>query len=147
MSATTDLAFERLSAVGAIPVNTSPSDAKWERARQLIDMAYEQVIAYLAQYDVTTAAAVDALSANLRGVIATVLAEMAASRLQYNAAPSTEGYIPEGLMSSLMAPRHKRALDMAFRGVAGDPASVSIVVTRDEDSSWLRPYDLSELWS
>lgn len=135
MSATTELAFDRLSAVGAIPVNTSQSDAKWERARLLIDMAYEQVLAYLG----LSGDDVDDLSDQLRGVIATVLAEMASSRLQYNAAPSTDGYIPEGLMSSLMAPRHKRALDNAFRPLNG--GTISIVMERDEDSSWFRPFD------
>jgi hypothetical protein len=134
VSATTELAFDRLNAVGAIPVNTSPADPKWERARLLIDMAYEQVLSYLNLTEATVAE----LSDQLRGVIATVLAEMASSRLQYNAAPSTEGYIPEGLMSSLMAPRHKRALDAAFRQANG--GSISIVVERDESSSWLSPY-------
>jgi hypothetical protein len=133
MANVTELAFDRLAAVGAIPVGTSQQDPRWERARTLIDMAYEQALSYLSKTDDDIAE----LSEQLRGVVATVLAEMAASRLQYNAAPSTDAYIPEGLMTSLMAPRHKRALDAAFRPTSG---AASLVVSRDEQSSWLSPY-------
>lgn len=136
MSALTEQAFVELGNIGAIPVNTSQADVKWERARGLVEAAAMRVRQYIGLDD----AAILGLSDDLQGCLAVVIAEIASVRLQFSAAPSTEGYTAEGYFASMiLQPRFRRELDDLFRPLNG--GSISIVLERDEDSSFFRPYD------
>lgn len=135
MSATTDLALYRLGAVGAIPVNLPVSDPRYERAVALVEMAAEQVLAHINMTD----SAVALLSSQLRGVIATAVAETASARLQRPAAPSTDEYVlPDGMVSAIMPARVIRMLNRYFSPLGNAPTSM--VVLRDEATSYLRPF-------
>lgn len=141
MSATTLLAMQRLEALGANALYTSLNDPRRARAEMLVDMAAEQVLAYINLDDDGIAA----LTVQLQGIVATAVAEAASSRLQYPAAPSSDGFImPDGMVSIMLPRRVKRLLDDHFR--PANAGSISLVVERDEDSSYFRPFIPLDLW-
>lgn len=126
-----------LAAIGAIAENEPPQSARATRAGRLLEMASAQVVAYLKAADeaeLTTGD--DALPAHKLVVLATIVAEIAASRLT---TPGAQGIDPyeggSGFLSSLIQRRHMRALDKLI-GRAGQ-GSTSITVDRDEESSFL----------
>lgn len=131
--------IEDLAALGAVPLNAKNSTNEYKRAARLLEMASAQVVTYLGFED--EAAVLEALTEAKLTVLATVVAEVAASRLNVNAAASTDPY-PEpmgGVVSSMLNRRHMRTLDKLLgRGGRG---SKSIDTSRDDATSFVVSYD------
>jgi hypothetical protein len=127
-----------LAALGAITFDADPTTVVSRRATWLLDRASEQVCAYLGTTEALIAADAVTWTAVKVGVLRAVATEAAASRLQGSAVSPTEGSYPEAYMSALLQPRHYRTLDKLI-GSTND--FTSVVVERDESSSFFRPYD------
>lgn len=135
MSALTDAAFEHCQLIGAVPVDLSTNDARWTRAQGLVAAAAARARNHIRLTD----AEILALSEDIRSSLAAVIGEMAAVRLQFNAAPSTDGNSQEGFYaSSLLQPRFKRDLDDLFR-----PHSRAFTIVPSNEPSSCRPYDVT----
>lgn len=131
--------LDDLSAIGAIPETVLGDTPLARRATRLLEIAQAQVLLYIGETEDTILALDDD---NTRLSLIAIIAEVASSRLQYNAAPSTDGYVlPEGLVSSLLQRRHYRALNRMF----ASGASTSITIERDDNSSFLGA-PLTDLW-
>lgn len=129
------VAFDRLTALGAMSANLSISDPAYDRAGTLVDMAYEVVLEYI---NTTDDDALD-LSDRLQGVISTVIADIAAAVLAHNAAYSAGGYEMSGPAVPLaLTIEHRNTLDKLFATTdTAGRRTASLTITRDEDSSWL----------
>lgn len=131
--------IEDLAALGALPLNAKSSTPEYKRAVRLLEMASAQVVTYMSFDD--EAAATEALTEAKLTVVATVVAEVAASRLNVNAAASTDPYPDQmgGVVSSMLNRRHMRTIDKLLgRGGRG---SKSIDTSRDDATSFITSYD------
>lgn len=127
--------IEDLAALGAVPLNEKNSTNKYKRAVRLLELASGQVVTYL-RYDDEDALSAAFTEAQLT-VVAAVVAEVAAARLNVSAAESSEPWPDQsgGMVSSLLNRRHYRTLDKLL-GRAGR-GSRSIDTDRDESTSFL----------
>lgn len=121
--------LEDLIALGASKVDSNEASPTNRRAVRLIELVSAQVAHYV---NLADQAAFDALPEVKREVIAAVVAEAASQRLSVSAAASVTQYPPDDVSAatSLLAPRHYRALDRGLGrvvfGTVEDTADASI---------------------
>lgn len=125
--------LEDLAAIGALPWDYDFTAEETARVERLIEMASAQVTEYLR----TTEATIGTWTQSKRTVVATVVAEAAASRMNVAASRDTDPYTAstEGMITALLARRHYRTLDRLL-GRSGR-GSRTIETDRDEATSFL----------
>jgi hypothetical protein len=134
--------LEHLAAIGAIPWDYEFTDEETARVEMLIEMASAQV----ARYQRTTQASLAGWSDDDQMVVATVVAEAAASRMNVAANRDTDPYTgaAEGMITSLLARRHYRTLDRLL-GRAGR-GSRTVETDRAPETSFLNYSDAGRRW-
>lgn len=134
--------LDDLAAIGALPVDYDFTDEETARVERLIEMASAQVAAYLRTDEATIAT----WSATRRTVVATVVAEAAASRVNVAASRDTDPYTAagEGMITALLNRRHYRTLDKLL-GRAGR-GSRSVETVRADETSFLTYSDAGRRW-
>lgn len=125
--------FDDLIGIGAIPDGTAPLSATGKRAERLLAMASGLVCAYLG----TTEAALVLTYEQTNG-LAAIVAEIAGSRLNVSAAPSSDPYAYGGGPAALMLTKwHRLSIDNLNIAGIGRAGSRSFAVTHDPDSSFM----------
>lgn len=137
--------LDDLAALGAINYSQDVTSVIGRRGLWLIARASEQVVEYLGTTETAIAADTDTWTAQKLGILRAVITEAAASRLQMSTASPDNGVYPETYVTALLQPRHYRALDKLL-GRAGT-SSWSFAADRDENTSFLRPFDPDDSWA
>lgn len=136
MSVMSDLAIYRVVALGALSAGTSTSEKVYLRAQTLVDMALEQVFAYLNKSE----ADVIALGIQYVGVASSVAADAVSQVLGHNSTNQTGSYDMDNPPASLLLSDVQLGiLDRIFTSSTG--GSRSFNVDRDANSTWLNGYD------
>lgn len=124
-------ALSDLVAIGALPDGVKPDEAKGIRATRLLDLASGLICSYL---KMTEAALVAAATPEQRRGLAAVAAEVAGSRLNVSAAPSSDPLAYAGTPAALMLTRWH--IDQISRlNITRRRGAFSIVPGRDPDPS------------